>query len=213
MAERADPKPKDVVRDNPRVDDKGRAIQTELDMATTLRMLKSRLNKTVTPCVKFTEMHIVQRYLERPLCFHGYKLDLRIYVLLLSAQPLRVYSYRDCLVRFATQKYDLGDLENSYSHLTNTSINKNSTSYATVKDGIKGGCKWSLLNFLREYPDHPLGSPLLWVRIRAIINLTLLSIAAEIPDNGGCFELLGYDIIIDETLRPWCGARGSNSCT
>ena len=89
------------------LDHKGRAISAELDMSTTLRMLKSRLHKTVTPCVKFTEMHIVQRYLERPLCFHGYKLDLRIYVLIASAQPLRLYWFKDCLVRFATQKYDL----------------------------------------------------------------------------------------------------------
>ncbi|KAL1514531.1 hypothetical protein AB1Y20_003628 [Prymnesium parvum] len=197
-----EPREADERRD-PRLDEKGRAIATDLDMATTLRMLKSRLHKTVTPCVKFTEMHIVQRYLERPLCFHGYKLDLRIYVLLLSAVPLRVYTYRDCLVRFATQKYDLNDLGNTYSHLTNTSINKNSASYNTVKDGIRGGCKWSLLAFIRENPTHPLNSPLLWCRIRAIINLTLLSIADSIPDNGGCFELLGYDIIIDEQLRPW----------
>ena len=54
-----------------------------------LRRLRARLNKTQTPCVKFTEMHIVQRYLERPLTFCGYKLDLRIYVLILAAKPLR----------------------------------------------------------------------------------------------------------------------------
>jgi hypothetical protein len=81
-----------------RVDEKGRAILATIDMSTTLKMLKARLKKEVTPCVKFTEMHVVQRYVDRPLCFCGYKLDLRLYVLLLSAQPLRVYWYRD-LVR------------------------------------------------------------------------------------------------------------------
>jgi len=111
---------------DPKLDDKGRAIATELDMSTTLKMLKSRLNKTVTPCVKFTEMHVVQRYIERPLCFRGFKLDLRIYVLLLSAQPLRVYWFCDGLVRFATQTYNLANLDNSYAHLTNCSINKHS---------------------------------------------------------------------------------------
>ena len=151
----------------------------------------------MTPCVKFTEMHVVQRYVDRPLCFSGYKLDLRIYVLLLSAQPLRVYWYRDCLVRFATHKYDMSDIDNQYAHLTNTSINKNSGAIGV------GGCKWSMHRFKREQPDHPLNTPLLWVRIRAIINLTLLSIAADIPDNGGCFELLGYDVIVDEALKPW----------
>ena len=127
-------------------------------MTTTLRMLKSRLHKTVTPCVKFTEMHIAQKYLERPLCFCGYKLDLRIYVLLLSAQPLKIYWFRDCLVRFATHKYDLNDLDNQYAHLTNTSINKFSQSYSTNKEGIRGGCKWSLLQF-NAAPIRP--SPLL----------------------------------------------------
>ena len=56
--ERAPPDPDK----DPKIDDKGRAIETGIDMSTTLKMLKSRLNKTVTPCVKFTEMHIVQRY-------------------------------------------------------------------------------------------------------------------------------------------------------
>ena len=67
-----DDKPRADPDRDPRLDDKGRAINAEIDMSTTLKMLKSRLHKTVTPCVKFTELHIVQRYLERPLCFHGY---------------------------------------------------------------------------------------------------------------------------------------------
>ena len=184
-------------------EERERAIATEIDMATTLRMLRSRLKKEVTPCVKFTELHLAQRYVAKPLTFHGYKLDLRIYVLLLSARPLRVYWYTDCLLRFATQKYDLDDLENAYSHLTNSSINKNSTSYGVDKEGIRAGCKWSLWRFTREHPDHPLGSPTLWARIKAIVTLTLLSIAADVPDNGGCFELLGYDVIVDAALKPW----------
>jgi hypothetical protein len=67
VADDGNPRERDPDRD-PKLDDKGRAIATDLDMSTTLRMLKSRLHKTVTPCVKFTELHIVQRYLERPLC-------------------------------------------------------------------------------------------------------------------------------------------------
>ena len=77
---------------------------------------------------------------------------------------------------------DLADLENSYAHLTNTSINKNSASYSKDKEGERAGCKWSLLQFTRAHPDHPLGSALLWARILAIINLTILSIAGSIPD-------------------------------
>ena len=61
----------------------------------------------------------------------------RIYVLLLSAKPLRIYWFKDVLVRFATQKYDLDDLDNSYAHLTNTSINKNSTSYSRWMNAVE----------------------------------------------------------------------------
>jgi len=29
------------------------------------------------------------------------------------------------------------------------------------------------------------------------------SIAPSITDNGGCFELLGFDVMIDEQSKPW----------
>ena len=197
--------PKDYMswRPQPTLDEKGRAISSDADISLTLKMLKSRLHRTVTPCAKFTEMHIAQRYIDRPFCVSGHKLDLRLYVLVASTEPLRIYLHDDCLLRFATQRYDLSDLDNQYSHLTNSSINKHSDSLESNKEGIGVGCKFSFRHWLRDNPNSPLSSPLLWARIRAIICLTLLSIAAEVPDSGGCFELLGYDIIVDEDLRPW----------
>lgn len=69
---------------------------------------------------------IVQQYIPNPLTVSGYKLDLRVYVLVRSYDPLVVYIYNEGLVRFATAKYDTSTLDNVYSHLTNTSINKSS---------------------------------------------------------------------------------------
>jgi hypothetical protein len=47
-------------RPQPELDDRGRAISSDSDMSLTLKMLKSRLQRTVTPCARFTEMHIAQ---------------------------------------------------------------------------------------------------------------------------------------------------------
>ena len=47
--------------------------------------------------------NIVQRYMHRPHLLNGFKYDLRIYVLLSSIAPLRVFLYREGLVRVCTQ--------------------------------------------------------------------------------------------------------------
>ena len=78
------------------------------------------INKT-NPC-------IVQRYIDNPLLIDNLKFDLRIYVLLLGIDPLRIYMYKDGIARFSTEEYEppkKGNMTNMFIHLTNYSINKN----------------------------------------------------------------------------------------
>ena len=75
---------------------------------------------------------IVCEYLDNPLLLDGYKFDLRIYVALMSINPLRIYIYDEGLVRLATVKYEkaiAGAKENQYKHLTNYSLNKHNAAF------------------------------------------------------------------------------------
>jgi len=146
---------------------------------------------------------VVQQYIERPLLYSGYKFDLRVYVLVTSYQPLRVYVHRGYMVRFSTQKYDLSDLSNLLAHLTNTSLNKKTAAATSAKEGIGVGCKWEGSRFTQYLQAAGIDMDVIWKRIDNVIILTLLSIASQVPQAPSCFEIYGFDLLLDEDFRAW----------
>ncbi|KAA6389917.1 MAG: putative Tubulin polyglutamylase TTLL5 [Streblomastix strix] len=73
--------------------------------------------------VQLTSDTLAQEYIQRPLLIGGRKLDIRLYILIMGYNPLRIYLYRDGIVRFASEEYSL-DSKSPHAHLTNYSINK-----------------------------------------------------------------------------------------
>ncbi|KAG6452229.1 probable tubulin polyglutamylase TTLL2 [Manduca sexta] len=147
---------------------------------------------------------VVQRYIERPLLIAGYKFDLRLYVCVPSYRPLTAYMYAEGLARFGTDKYTLSDIHNPYRHLTNSSLNKTGPRYAECKDRIGSGCKWTLKQVRRALVGR-WGAVewLAWQRIRALVTLTLLAQATGTPPVRNCFEFYGFDVLLDDALKPW----------
>ena len=81
---------------------------------------------------------------------NGHKFDLRVYVVVTSFYPLKIYVYREGLARFATEKYSKNATEkNLYVHLTNYSINKKNKNFDGKKKMADDTLpyKWSLTNF------------------------------------------------------------------
>ncbi len=91
----------------------------------------------------------MSRYISNPFLINGYKFDMRIYVLMTSITPLRIYVYDDGFARFATEKYYFGQpfTSDRYMHLTNYAVNKQNQKFIPNIDATKDneGSKWSLV--------------------------------------------------------------------
>lgn len=83
------------------------------------------------------------------------KYDLRLYVLVTSYDPLRIYLYEEGLTRFATEKYTTStkDVKKRYIHLTNYSVNKYAKKFVknTNLEADGEGSKWSLTALKSKY--------------------------------------------------------------
>ncbi|XP_062893254.1 tubulin polyglutamylase ttll6-like [Mobula hypostoma] len=164
--------------------------------------------------VKPGEDMICQVYIRKPFILDGFKFDLRLYVLVTSCDPLRIYLYNEGLIRFATTKYSeptKKNLNDVCMHLTNYSINKHSKNF--VQDEEKGSKrKLSFFNQYMESNDYDL--EMLWSSIEDMIIKTILSAYPVLKHNylacfsnhvsgSACFQLLGFDILLEHSLKPW----------
>ncbi|KFB38254.1 polyglutamylase complex subunit TTLL1 [Anopheles ziemanni] len=148
------------------------------------------------------ESYVISRYIENPLLIGGKKFDLRLYVLVTSFRPLKAYLFRLGFCRFCTVKYDTSvtELDNMYVHLTNVSVQKHGGEYNNHHGG-----KWSVQN-LRLYLEGTRGKEVtdkLFGSITWLIVHSLKAVSSVMASDRHCFECYGYDIIIDNTLKPW----------
>ncbi|KAG6609648.1 Tubulin polyglutamylase [Phytophthora cinnamomi] len=126
---------------------------------------------------------VAQQYVARPLLIDGKKFDLRIYVLVTSCSPLRVYIFKDGLVRMCTADYvtpSADNLEQRFMHLTNYAVNKHSNNFEVNKGngtegtGSKRSLKW-FFGWLKEvFPAERIDT--LWEQIGDICLKSILSV-------------------------------------
>ncbi|NXG22453.1 TTLL4 polyglutamylase, partial [Grallaria varia] len=157
---------------------------------------------------------VVQRYLHKPYLIGGKKFDLRIYVYVTCYDPLRVYLFKDGLVRFASCKYSssMESLSNKFVHLTNYSVNKKNTEYKSNSDETaRQGHKWALKALWSYLTQKGVNSEAIWEKIKDIVIKTIIAsepyvnslVKTYVRRPYCCHELFGFDIMLDENLKPW----------
>ncbi|XP_063500245.1 tubulin polyglutamylase TTLL5 isoform X35 [Symphalangus syndactylus] len=165
--------------------------------------------------ISLEENILVSRYINNPLLIDDFKFDVRLYVLVTSYDPLVIYLYEEGLARFATVRYDQGakNIRNQFMHLTNYSVNKKSEDYVSCDDPEVEdyGNKWSMSAMLRYLKQEGRDTTALMAHVEDLIIKTIISAELAIatacktfvPHRSSCFELYGFDVLIDSTLKPW----------
>lgn len=148
---------------------------------------------------------LIQRYLHNPHLIDGRKYVLRLYVLIRGLEPLRVYRYAQGFAKLASHAYTLDDLTDPFIHQTNPDINATNTG---VNDPV-------VFIDLKQYAERITAeghdSDALFARIDQLLAITAIAARETMrtetlaagADPEGCFELMGIDCLIDQSMNPW----------
>jgi len=187
---------------------RGRGIFISRD----IEEIETKMSEYLSKLTDKPPSFVLQEYIKNPLLVEGYKHDLRIYVLVTSFHPLTVYLYGNGLGRFCVKKFNIDD-KDFLCHLTNTSIQEKTQSkinqdildeFEKTMGGIFGDgdfVKRQLLSVFGYYKKNGYPVSQMWNEIKKVILLSLLPLTSNDKPPKKCFELFGFDILFDQTLK------------
>lgn len=158
-------------------------------------------------------VYIIQKYIESPLLINNRKFDIRVWVLV--THKLGCYFYKHGYIRTSSEKYSLDDslLSNQYIHLTNNAIQKESSLYEKYELGNQLSFE-SFQDYLNlQYPGK-FSLVSLIEDMKLMIKHTLSSVKKKLNPNNRefCFEIFGFDFILDSNGRIWLIECNTNPC-
>ena len=144
---------------------------------------------------------IVQKYLDNPLLYKNRKFDIRCFVLLDS--NFNLFFCREGHLKGSSELYNLNNT-NKYIHITNHSLQKNSNNFELYEIGNEMSYK-DFKNYLitekipLEKFDYMIN------QMKSLIKISFKSVSNKLlkESNILCFEIFGYDFILDNDFKLW----------
>ena len=144
---------------------------------------------------------IIQKYLDKPLLYKKRKFDIRCFVLLDS--NLNLYYCKEGHLKGSSELYNV-DNTNKFIHITNYSFQKKSSSFAKYEYGNEISYA-DFKSFLTEegFPLDKFNTMI--EEMKFLIKISFKSVNNKLYKTPEvlCFELFGYDFIIDNEFKPW----------
>ena len=150
---------------------------------------------------------LIQKYIEKPLLYCGRKFDIRIWVLftyMLKTNRFDAYVFREGHLKASSELFDINSLD-TFIHLTNYSVQKYNKNFSKSEIGNE----ISFSTFQKELDKNTYGKINfkndIFGKIVKIIEITANIAKNKINSNNrkNCFEIFGYDFILDEDYNPF----------
>ena len=183
----------------PETGSQGQGITFHQDVTSVMRKVPQFF-----PCQKrtwsSTQRYLVQEYLEKPLLLKQSKFDVRVYMLVASAQPYLVF-YHEGYLRRALAKYDPASKDRKV-YLTNTH-------FQSMKKGFKLSDHIWPFKTLQEYlyDSKRTGGHYIETMLNPYIKKVALFIfhtaRHKFIKRKGSFHIFGIDFMIDANWHVW----------
>jgi Tubulin-tyrosine ligase family len=159
-----------------------------------------------------TGNYVIQKYIESPMLFYNRKFDVRMWVLITHENLC--YYYPHGYIRTSSEIFSIEDnlLNNKFIHLTNNAVQKQSEVYGKYEKGNQVSFS-DFSKYLKDYHQSiDFGQVL--NRIVQLITISFKSVQNKLNPRSRqhCFELFGYDFIIDSDIKPWLIEVNTNPC-
>ena len=177
---------------------RGRQIKIFSD----LKQILNEIEESKTKCNNL----IIQKYIEAPALYNNRKFDIRIWVLftyVARCSNIDVYVFKEGHLKACSEPFCLGS-DDLFVHLTNYSVQKYNRNFSKIEIGNEISFK-TFQDELDKTNANKNFKKDIFPKITKIIAISANSCKNKINilNRNNCFEIFGYDFILDQDYEPF----------